>query len=73
MAETPSKRRRRGRNAFCTLDDNDRNLLNPYVEKYKRKDWEDGWDESKAAYLKELQRKEEVRLSRLAMGIEDNV
>lgn len=51
-SETPNKRRRRGRNAFCSLDNNKRDILNPYTEKYKRQDWNDGWEEAKALYLK---------------------
>ena len=57
MAETPSKRRRKGREAFepgC-----DPNELNPWLNEKKdtwfadvhAQDWLDGWNEAKEAYL----------------------
>jgi hypothetical protein len=42
MSETPSARRRKGREAYYR--GGDPNALNPYHEPYFRMDWREGWD-----------------------------
>lgn len=53
MAQTPSSRRREGRNAFDSqCSDSDRDGLNPYLpaktwrQAIKADDWMDGWKEA---------------------------
>lgn len=47
MAETPSARRRKGRDAYYRGADADYHC--PYRDEYKARDWHEGWRESEKA------------------------
>lgn len=69
MAETPSARRRRGRNDFTPEDDPEE--VCPYTSTHKRKDYFNGWEESKAEYYPpELELSLEERVEALEEKIE---
>ena len=63
MAETPSNRRRKGRNAFDPntdpMDIQPYNKNSWWYESYL-KDWLDGWSEAKEVYEKEQQEESQV-------------
>ena len=51
MGQTPSNRRREGRNAFVAGENPE--ILCRYREEHKREDWLDGWDEALATHKEE--------------------
>jgi len=61
MSETPSARRRKGRNAYYRHGD--ANAMNPYRDPYHMIDWREGWDreqrrdEARAADEREIQQR----------------
>ena len=66
MAETPSARRRKGRNDFEPgIDDDTVNDLNPYLptsnwlQQLKATDWLDGWREAEAKWKLEQHQKDD--------------
>jgi len=48
MSQTPSHRRREGREDFCP--DTDPAEICPYKDPYKRDDWLDGWRQAEREY-----------------------
>ncbi|MBT8489492.1 MAG: hypothetical protein KJN62_00425 [Deltaproteobacteria bacterium] len=65
MAQTPSRRRREGRNAFDPqVSREERDMINPYMSSkswYARshaKDWNDGWKEAEVKYEMERHQKD---------------
>jgi hypothetical protein len=81
MSETPSKRRRKGREDYCPgAGPDDRDLLNPYLNErgfgnVHAQDWADGWNEAQAAYEAEQkdQSEEHWVMATFEGGVEEQV
>jgi hypothetical protein len=76
MAETPSKRRRKGREAF--EPGVDPMQVQPYAPgsfsyDHRLKDWLDGWNEAKEQYEQEIEKDSEPTLEERLNSLEERV